>query len=184
MFPGEWNNGSIGNSTLKSLNIKLWFTIYSFHVETTTIHFLVPNSTKNHQECIIWSIASTCKENFQYKTMGGEILVPRYWKLQAIVGVAIIAMFSGRFWSKNHLLIPLCCWDMAWKLGWNLLKVVSLLLQKLGRIFWVSGKCGLERTRIRTRTRTRRHQYYDTEMVVTMAVCSVLKPRGALTETS
>ena len=29
----------------------------------------------------------------------------------------------------------------------------------------VSGKCGLERTR------TRRHQYYDTEMVVTMAVC-------------
>ena len=49
----------------------------------------------------------------------------------------------------------------------------------------VSGKCGLERTRrIRTRTRTRRHQYYDTEMVVTMAVCSVLKSRGALMETS
>ena len=52
------------------------------------------------------------------------------------------------------------------------------------RHYRVSGKCGLERTRIRTRTRTRRHQYYDTEMVVTMAVCSVLKPRGALMETS
>ena len=140
MFPGEWSNGSTGNSTLKSLNIKLWFTIYSFHVETTTIHFLVPNSTKNHQKCIIWSIASTCKKNFQYKTIGGEILVPRYRKLQlsllqAIVGVAVIAMFSGTFWRKNHLLIPLRCWDMAWKLGWNLLKVVPFLLQKLGRIF-------------------------------------------------
>ena len=38
------------------LNITLWFTIYSFHVETVTIHFLLPNSTKNHQKCIIWSI--------------------------------------------------------------------------------------------------------------------------------
>lgn len=140
MFPGEWSNGSTGNSTLKSLNITLWFTIYSFHVETVTIHFLVPNSTKNHQKCIIWSIASTCKKNFQYKTIGGEILVPRYRKLQllllqAIVGVAVIAMFSGTFWRKNHLLIPLCCWDMAWKLGWKFLKVVPFLLQKLGRIF-------------------------------------------------
>ena len=45
-------------------------------------------------------------------------------------------MFSGTFWRKNHLLIPLCCWDMAWKLGWKFLKVVLLfLLQKLGRIF-------------------------------------------------
>ena len=102
MFPREWNNDSTGNFTLKSLNIKLWFTIYSFCVETTTIHFLVPNSTKNHQKCVIWSIASTCKKNFQYKTIGGEILVPRYRKLQlsllqSIVGVAVIAMFSGTF---------------------------------------------------------------------------------------
>ena len=53
MFPGDWSNGSTGNATLKSVNITLWFTIYSFHVETVTIHFLVPNSTKNHQKCII-----------------------------------------------------------------------------------------------------------------------------------
>ena len=105
-----------------------------------TIHFLVPNGTKNHQKCIIWSIASTCKKNFQYKTIGGEILVPGYRKLQlsllqAIVGMTVIAMFSETFWHKNHLLIPLCCWDVAWRLGWNLLKIVPFLLQKLGRIF-------------------------------------------------
>ena len=64
------------------------------------------------------------------------------------MGVAVIAMFSGTFWRKNHLLIPLCCWDMAWKLGWKFLKVVPLflprfLLQKLGRIFClkVKGPC-------------------------------------------
>ena len=53
MLPREWSNGSIGNTTIKSL--KLWLTIYSVLVETTTIHFLVPNSTKNHQyqKCVI-----------------------------------------------------------------------------------------------------------------------------------
>ena len=140
MFPGVWNNGSTVKFTLKSLNIKLWFTIYSFCVETTTIHFLVPNSTKNHQKCIIWSIASICKKNFQYKTIVGEILVPRYRKLQlsllqAIVGVAVIAMFGETLWRKNHLLIPLCCWDMAWKLGWNLLKVVPFYYRSLAEYF-------------------------------------------------
>ena len=78
----------------------MWFTIYSFCVETTTIHFLVPYNTKNHQKCIIWSIASICKKTFQYKTIEAEILVPRYRKLQlsllqAIVGVAVIAMFRN-----------------------------------------------------------------------------------------
>ena len=47
MFPGEWSNGSTVNSTLKSLNIKLWFMIYFFRMETTAINFLVPNNTKD-----------------------------------------------------------------------------------------------------------------------------------------
>ena len=82
----------------------------------------------------------TCRGSNTKLYIGGEILVPRYRKLQllflqAIVDVAVIAMFSRTFQRKNHLSISLCCWDMAWKLGWNLLKVVPFLLQKLGRIF-------------------------------------------------
>ena len=44
-FPKEKNNYSTRNFTLKYLKIKLWFTIFFFCVDTTTIHFLVPNST-------------------------------------------------------------------------------------------------------------------------------------------
>ena len=115
MFPREWSNIATGNSTLKSLNMKLWFIIYSFCVETATIRFLVQNNTKNCQKCVFEALLySTCKRNFHYKIIGGEILVPRYRKLhlsllQAIVGVAVITIFSGTFWCKNHLLIPLYC---------------------------------------------------------------------------
>ena len=51
------------------------------------------------------------------------------------MGVAIITIFGRSYWRNNHLLIPLRRWDMAKKLGWNLLKVVPFLLQKTGRIF-------------------------------------------------
>ena len=54
MFPGGWSNGSTINSTLNSLNIKLCFKVYYL------------------------KLASICKKTSQYKTIGGEILVPRY----------------------------------------------------------------------------------------------------------
>ena len=97
---------------------------------------IVQRTTKS----VLFEAFKYLQEKFPIQTIGGEILVPRYRKLQllllqAIMGMAVITMFSGTFWRKNHLLIPLCCWDMAWKLGWKFLKVVPFLLQKLGRIF-------------------------------------------------
>ena len=53
---------------------KLWLRIYSFRVETTTIQFLML-STKNRQKRVTRRVASPCKKYFQYKTIGGEILV-------------------------------------------------------------------------------------------------------------
>ena len=62
-------------STSKSSKMKFWFIQIFICGEIITIHFLVSNSTKNHENNnVAQVIGSTRKQNIQCKSIGDRIM--------------------------------------------------------------------------------------------------------------
>ena len=111
----------------------MWFTIYFFHHSGNDYHSL------SHAN-VTWSISSTHKVNFQYKTTGDDILVP----VDIENSIFVIAHHCGCSCSRyilQNILAQEPSLNFTALLRYGLktrMKVIQFVLQKLGRIFWPS----------------------------------------------